>query len=134
MGFCKEKGNNSVKVRSQEILFLQRKKKSLGTHKINNVKNDTIYLKHRRQGVKNGFKLRWPSTYYRVLYEHKVRYKPNGNHKIRTTNKYAQTKKEKSKYITKEEAKYERKIDQKRSEKLTRNSHKASNKMAINTY
>ena len=42
--------------------------------------------------VRNGFKLKGPSMYYRLLYAEDVINKPNGNHKWKTTNKYSKNK------------------------------------------
>ena len=41
---------------------------------------------------KTGFKLKWPSNEYRLLYAEEVIHKPNGKHISKATNKYAKNK------------------------------------------
>ena len=44
------------------------------------------------RGMKNEYKLKQPSTYYKLLYAENVIYKPNGNHKSKTSNRYTKNK------------------------------------------
>ena len=45
-----------------------------------------------RSGTNNEFKLKRPSTLYRVLYVEDDLYKSNGNHKSRSSDRYAKNK------------------------------------------
>ena len=44
------------------------------------------------RGVKNGFKLKQASTWYRLLHGKDVTYNPNSNHKSKASNRYVKNK------------------------------------------
>ena len=70
-----------------------------------------------------------------MLYAEEVRYKPNGNHVSKISNKYAKNKeKDIQIYHWWKSANQGREKDKKRLEKIFRNNHKINNKMTINTY
>ena len=83
----------------------------------------TKYLKHGGRGVKNEFKIKWPSAQYILLYEKGVIYEPNGNHKSENSNKYEKIKHKESEYVTKENQQTmkesKRRKDQRKTAKTT---------------
>ena len=72
---------------------------------------------------------------YRILNAEDTIYKPKGNHKSKTMNRYAKNNEKGIQYITKESQQTMKERKRKKgSEKNYKNNHKTSNKMAINTY
>lgn len=72
--------------------------------------------------------LKQPSALSIDCYLQEVRYKPNGNHISKTTNKYATNKEKEIKYIIREN---QQTIKDKRPEKIIQNNHKCSDNKLV---